>query len=464
MDNNTTQLTELLRCFCLKRICDTEDFATAEGRILDDLFVSLTDAMGHALEDFDDALLKDKERAWHVKDKRFRTILTEFGDVTFARRIYIDECADRRSLLDEILAIRPRKRLSPGAFESLAYFGGEIPYGRAAKTCFRHCQTKVSPMTTLATLREVGDLLEKAARQARHSLFSDGIIPDAEHKALEICVEDDGIWVPLQGEGRRSVEIKALCAYQNKSDGRRMGCTHYAAVAKPKRFFEEAIAYVGRRYALDRIRRIWAGSDGGGWDKTFHEYFPTDIEITHKLDPWHLNRAIKVAWPDKADQKDLFELLYQGDIDGLLSVLRLRADTGFGDRDKTRALITYIENHYTSIVVKSPSLGTMESTNAHLYAARMKAFGGAWSIEGASDMARIRSRVFSGDDLPAPKREQAFGPRDIRRRDKVRNQLLDRINAGVQSVGEGYEPPCGSMPILSVSQTARELRAFLNRE
>ena len=114
--------------------------------------MALSDAFGKALEEFDNALLVQREDGWRVKDKRSRSILTEFGDVTFFRRAYTDECGERRILLDELLGLRPRKRLSPGAFEALAYFGGEIPYAQAAKTAFRHCRTKVTAMTMLCFL------------------------------------------------------------------------------------------------------------------------------------------------------------------------------------------------------------------------------------------------------------------------------------------------------------------------
>lgn len=178
--------------------------------------------MGHALEDFDDALLSDKDTSWHIKDKKRRSLLTEFGEVCFSRRVYIDDCADRRILLDEVLGIRPRKYLSPGAFEALAHFGAEIPYGRAAKTCFRHCEGDVSAQTTMGTLREVGDLLEDEAAQQRHELFSLGILPQAKGSSPELFVECDGIWVALQGEDKSGVEIKAMSAYAGKEEGSRI--------------------------------------------------------------------------------------------------------------------------------------------------------------------------------------------------------------------------------------------------
>ncbi|MBN2248444.1 MAG: hypothetical protein JW733_07080 [Coriobacteriia bacterium] len=56
--------------------------------------------------------------------------------------------------------------------------------------------------------------------------------------------------------------------------------------------------------------------------------------VVHKLDPRHVNRAIKTAFPEPADAAALFELLHAGRIDELLDVLALRLETGYGDEGK----------------------------------------------------------------------------------------------------------------------------------
>lgn len=102
----------------------------------------------------------------------------------------------------------------------------------------------------------------------------------------------------------------------------------------------------------------------------------------------------------------------------------------------------------------------MEGTNAHLYAARMKVWGGAWSREGASDMARIRATLATGEPLPVPVREAAFRERDRRRR----SAILEKRRYGfsyemVVSEGEGYEPPAGRLMPFS---TRQQLLAMFN--
>lgn len=462
MQDDTAVLKSILVEFCLERICRFEDFAQAEVSVHRDVLATLSDAMSEALEIFDERLFVDKPEGWRVKDARPRSILTEFGEVTFTRRIYTDESGDRRTYTDEILALRPRKRLSPGAFEALALFGAEIPYERAAAVLFRHCTDRVSSMTTMGVLRETGDLLEERAERGRRDLFDHGLLPAASRESEELFVEADGVWVALQGDKRHNIEVKALVAYEGKQAGERIGVVHHACVGGPKRFWEEGVAHVAGHYSLSSLKRCYTGSDGEGWCSGLSEHLHGP-EIIHKLDPWHVNRAIKAAFPKPEDAAPLLGLLGSKRIDELLEELASRRDAGPCDRTKVRRLIGYISKNRSSIEASAPGMGTMEGTNAHLYAARMKVWGGAWSREGASDMARIRATLASGEALPVPVREAAFKKKDRERRAAILEK--QRYGSGskmVLSEGKGYEPPSGHLMPFSTRQPFRAMFNPLN--
>jgi hypothetical protein len=462
MHDDNARLKSIMVDLCLDRITCFEDFEKAETSSLEDVLKILADAMSEALEIFDERLFADRPEGWRVRDARPRAVLTEFGEVAFTRRVYTDEFGDRRTYLDEIVSLRPRKRLSPGAFGALALFGSEIPYGRAAKMLFRHCAADVSAMTTMGALRETGDLLEARAEVRRRELFDHGLVPEASRHSEELRVEADGIWVALQRARGRGVEVKALCAYEDKNAGRRVGVVHHALVGGPKRFWEEGVAHLAGHYSLPSLKRCYTGSDGAKWCGSLADHLHGP-KVVHKLDPWHVNRAIKSAFPEPDDAAPLFELLHAARLDELLDVLTLRLDTGFGDEAETRGLIDYIDNNRASIMADAPSMGTMEGTHAHLYAARMKVWGGAWSREGASDMARIRSTLASGEALPAPGRGQAFAARDRKRR----SAILEKRRYGfgyemVLSDGEGYEPRSGHLMPFSTHQPFRAMFNPLN--
>ena len=58
----------------------------------------------------------------------------------------------------------------------------------------------------------------------------------------------------------------------------------------------------------------------------------------------------------------------------------------------------------------------MESESQHAYKSRMAGVPCAWSMQGASDMARIRSRQASGRPMPHLSRDERRGPKRLERR------------------------------------------------
>jgi FAD/FMN-containing dehydrogenase len=84
-------------------------------------------------------------------------------------------------------------------------------------------------------------------------------------------------------------------------------------------------------------------------------------------------------------------------------------------------------------------LGTMEGTNAKVYAARLCVWGCSWSRRGALAMMRIRAAIFSGIALVAPGYDAHLSEKERKRIDAWRHRGYDIP----KSAGKGYEPPQG---------------------
>lgn len=81
----------------------------------------------------------------------------------------------------------------------------------------------------------------------------------------------------------------------------------------------------------------------------------------------------------------------------------------------------------------------------------MDSFPCAWSRRGASDMARIRSRIHSGRAVPRQTREGSMTARRRRLRAERELAALARLTSPsvVKSEGCGWEPPRASVSALS---------------
>jgi hypothetical protein len=98
------------------------------------------------------------------------------------------------------------------------------------------------------------------------------------------------------------------------------------------------------------------------------------------------------------------------------------------------------------------TLGTMEGTNAKVYAARLKVWGCAWSRRGALAMMRIRATLASGRRLIAPGYDANLKAGELARIEAWRQRGVS-IPA---STGKGYEPPQGSIVLTTLMPPAMQ--------
>ena len=71
-------------------------------------------------------------------------------------------------------------------------------------------------------------------------------------------------------------------------------------------------------------------------------------------------------------------------------------------RGKVSDLATYAANHAGGIRPPRRELGSMEGTNSHVGAARLKGQGRSWSRAGAEAMCLVRCAIMTGRALVAP--------------------------------------------------------------
>ena len=99
----------------------------------------------------------------------------------------------------------------------------------------------------------------------------------------------------------------------------------------------------------------------------------------------------------------------------------------------------YVANH-ADLLRGGGSLGTMEATNAYVWAKRMKSFGCAWSRRGAANMALVLCRVCANRPLVALPKGALFTAAE---KAKEAASLAKRgaEAAARLIVGKGWEPP-----------------------
>ena len=417
-------------------------FAALEDAAKRIALASGAEALSRALERRDRELLASSRPAGSkVHSRRPRTLATTMGDVTFRRSLLLDAAGRTLCPLDEELGLPLGDRVSPAARGFLVTCGADVPFARTARLLEMAGGSAVSATTAMNSLRRAGEAVAETERSAARDLYRDGVPPEADSFAEEVLVEADGTYVRMRDGS--TAEVKAVVAYAGKERGGgrarrvepvRLGCVGEA----PGAFWEQAVAQIGRRFDLARVKRVHLGTDGEAQyvNGLASMRFP---EATGHLDPFHVFRGVgRCAPPPHAEA--LVALLRSGGpgacadaIDGLV-----------GDGvafEGAEGVASYLRRHAAEIG-GGPSMGTMEAEQQHMYKARMASFPCAWSREGADAMARVRSWLYSGFELPGRTREGSRSRRRAARRDeRLASFVASRPGTGLKSEGKGWEYP-----------------------
>ena len=412
---------------------------------------AIASAMASALERLDAGLRSSLPPGSRVRDRRRRTLATKAGDVSFRWTRVRDARGFPEIPLAEALDLPHGCRVSPAASSFLVAAGAEVSYAKAARLLERAGGSRVSPTTVMAALRSAGALCAEEDERAARDLYEGGVLPGGEEECGELLLEADGTWFsvqrPAEGEPRR-LEVKAVAAYSGKElrggKVRRVGVARHAMVGPASEFMPQAVAAIGSRYDLSKVRRVHVGADGEPWCLAAGGWLPKAEAVAHR-DPFHVNRAVLSCFPDPEAGWRVLDVVADGDVEEACRLMEACAALGEARPKRVARVAAYLRGNAAAIAVDGPSLGTMESENQHLYGVRMDSFPCAWSREGASAMARVRSRLHSGREVPRMTREASETPRRRARRER---RELGRLGSQglpaskvVQSVGEGYEPP-----------------------
>lgn len=403
-------------------------------------------AMAGALELFDDRLFKSYSPGLRVKEKRARSLATRMGDVSFVRRVCADAYGNPLAPLDEALDLPHGSRISPGAVGFLINAGIEVSYAKAAHLLELGGGSSVSARSVMGALRKSGSKCSADDVAAAHELYANGVLPEAQGVAEELCLEADGIYIPLQDGGK--AEVKACVAYAGKTPGKRskrISAVRHGCVGKPGEFWPQAISVVGQRFDLSKIDVCHAGFDGEAWCKQGGAYLPGAVKTDGNLDAFHVNRSIAACFPkeERDARYQVLDCIWYGRAQDAAELLEHYQSEGIAKGGEVVAQVAkYLRNNAEHIRANPPSLGTMEAENEHLYASRMKSVPCAWSVRGASDMARLRSRKFSGRELLYPTREESLsdGKRKLRQ-ERIDEHFNKKHPRPVEYVGHGYEYP-----------------------
>ena len=347
-----------------------------------------------ALMALDDALCAEAPRAWRVKDRRSRTVLTPYGTVGISRRRYIDDDGTSHYLLDEHFELEKRSRVSPAIERSLVKLSATVSFRDAAGVISDVLGAHLSHSTARSLLVRAGERLALEGEAAASDLHDLGLAPEGTEEANKLYCEADGTVIALQGTRRRRGEVKLAVFYTDKRVGAPVAHAGYQA---SKHFWREASAVAGVHYDIANIDSAVVSGDGARWVRGGLDVVPRSRFL---LDPFHIRKAISRACADHAFAARVFTALYEDGhavADGMLATFAREHPERAGEIEDVRR---YLTANTDGLWRSQPSLGTIEGHIDKILACRLKKRGRRWSQAGADAMAHVLAAKHSGRPLP----------------------------------------------------------------
>lgn len=384
----------------IERELELEELERCIGKVLQKIGNYLLQA---GIEELDLRIRQTIPGNWENVGTESRRVLSSLGRVSYQRRIYLDEQGRRRKPVDEILGVQPYGRDSQYMREMGAYLACTGTYRRAASQLSWLVQSQVSHSTIQRMVWQVGNRIADGEKAEREQVFGFGKqIESGRVKAPVLYGESDGVWLHLQREGRKSVEVRVATLYSGKKMvgkdrfGLENKCVHTSIGENTQAWQESLLKKAHQYYDLETTQILITGGDGNAWVRHSFERFEVKQEFV--LDRFHLYRAASRAIPDRHYARELVGELRQSGFSAVNSRLKQMIDLATGKRkEKLIEFYKYIYHHQDGLLNLEQRglhgnyacLGTIEGNVDKLVVQRMKGRGCCWKLSGARAMLAI---------------------------------------------------------------------------
>jgi hypothetical protein len=361
------------------------------------------------LAGLEEELFRHRSAGWEVVGFRERVLVTRFGEVRVQRRLYLDRQGDYHFLLDEHLGLRTNQVATPEMQAMCTQLGAEISFRKAAEILQTWMAGLLSTSTCWRLLQRTGEATVAAETAAIEAVFGcgDQLAGAGERRVERLFMEVDGLYVRLQRQPRKHLEVHSAIAYEGWE---RLPATRESYRLREKRvychageqdsFWEGISLAWGQKWDLKQIREVVLGGDGAKWIRAGTQELPDTI---WQLDSYHLARACGRALGAEVGRA-VYQALRTGQTTQAQTLLHNAGPPWDKGKQAQQAYswVTKVAQEEWGldwrIRQQVPSatqrgLGSMEGNLAQLLAVRMKAKGRSWSPEGALHMAKVRELI-----------------------------------------------------------------------
>lgn len=357
----------------------------------------ITQLISFVNHDFREEKTFRRELGYVMKERdRPRSILTEIGNITYARDCYTEKASGHCCFpLDAYLGVAKRERVSDQLSARLVEEATKMSYQRSADVV---AGGHVSRQTVCNKIQELGheEIPIPAVKKQVRELH---IFADEDHVHLQDRKHE------ISGSKSRSVPMICLTeGIKDSGNGRRSTIGRVAFVDRDfdtHALWDRVAGYLAAGYDP---RRVCIHGDGGNWIKRGLDVIPDSVPV---LDGFHIERALKSVashFPNMNYRHRILEAIRKNDIRKVNSLMSEMVQSTEDEKlqDKIRKTYQYIFNNWEGAVNRyaegMPGSCT-EGMVSHILSERLSRNPMGWSEEGVGAVSDLRTYVINGGKI-----------------------------------------------------------------
>ena len=399
---------------------DPKDFASFTQGITEELHRIGRLLIQETLEEMDQ-MLRDsgkRKRDWVIEQRPSKQLVTILGTVEFRKTFFTNkQTGETECLLDRILGLEKHERIAEDAHARILEEAVQSSYRRGGEeSCIT--QDKVTKQAVMKKLHALKFPQGWDAPKEKRIVDYLYIEADEDHIALQYRDKKGDLKRTGKGIKNNGAITKLIYVHEGiepeapKSRRNRLIRPHYfsqtAEGCSNTELWDEVYRYIDENYDLEKIRKIYLNSDGGGWIKSGMRRIG---EVIHVLDRFHLEKHLtKLTSHMKDSAEDAREELYRTICTGTKAefaqlVWRLKdllPETA--NRERFEESANYILGNWTAAKLRLRKTegkvgSSTEGHVSHVLASRMSTQAMGWSLLGADKMAQLRAYHLNGGDM-----------------------------------------------------------------
>ena len=376
-----------------------------------------------------------KQDGYRVKENGVpRTYTTVVGDISFTRTHYRDASGGYVFLLDKVMEIDSRERVSKGVAAEAVNYAAEMSYQKA--------------------IDRVGvNMSRQTVKNRTHSLKEVVVdVPLTRTPVDELHIFMDEDHANVHGKnGKKNVMVPIIAITEgiDMSNPKRHKIKNplYIAAYKQKTAvtFDQLFAVVDRKYDLSKAK-IYIHADGGRWIQEYKKVFPDAIFV---MDEFHITKRFKElsSFFGPVTIAALYDCINDNDKNRFYNTFSKAPLKQKLNEKQTRKLnehLVFFMEQWPGIVnrkVLDVCGSCTESIVSHVYSERLSRTPCAWSERGLDAMAMIRAYRANGckitkEDINTHIADKYQEQKELKNR---REKGYDKYNKYFVKAGEDLE-------------------------